>query len=462
MSSSHLATLSQRRGAVAPLTILSLGLLIGVAALVIDGGTLMEARRHVQAAADAAALAGASDLYANWNTNQGVDLGDTAMSSAQATASANGFTDGVQSIVTVRTCHTSPPTYLGGPNAGQTIPPGYIEVTIQYNAPHLFSGVFGAGTSPVRARAVARGRGAPLQQNGLIALSLNAAGALNVVGLSRITVNGGIQINSNNAQALQVNGSTQITATQFILNSAIGGQGGGWGLLGSLFSLLFGPNGSAPTIITAPPAPDPLRYLLPPPPPPSLAPNPVWSGNTVHFYPGSYNRGIQVSGGSLLTPITVQLHGNSDGTPGIYYLNGKGLQANGYVNITTASDATAGIMIYNNWSNATTDIINVNGNGSINIIPPLSGPYRGLGIFQRRGTSSTTPGPAVTIKGNATLNTGTIYAAHASVSVSGNALVNTIGGQIIADTIVVSGNGTLTINPNIQPIANQRLLGLVE
>src|SRR5579884_3326431 len=97
-----------RRGTVAPLTILSLGLLIGVAALVIDGGTLMEARRHVQAAADAAALAGASDLYANWNTNQGVDLGDTAMSSAQATASANGFTDGVQSIVTVRTCHTSP------------------------------------------------------------------------------------------------------------------------------------------------------------------------------------------------------------------------------------------------------------------------------------------------------------------------------------------------------------------
>src|SRR5579871_2781951 len=112
---------SRRGGSVTPLAVLSLTLLVSVVALVVDGGSLMEERRH-----------------------------------AQATADANGFTnDGVQSVVTV---NVSPQNYQGGPNAGSALPPGYVEVIVQYNASRTFSGIFGPGTIPVCGRAVARGR----------------------------------------------------------------------------------------------------------------------------------------------------------------------------------------------------------------------------------------------------------------------------------------------------------------
>src|SRR5579885_3452680 len=233
-----------RRSAVAPLTILCLALLVGVAALVIDGGTLMEARRHVQAAADAAALAGADDLYSHYLSNQGIDVGGTAQASALATASANGFTnDGVHSTVTVS---TSPQTYQSGPNAGKTIPAGYIEVVIQYNASHLFSGVFGSGTSAVRARAVARGRCAALSSNGVLALNLNVSAALKVASTGGLTVNGGIQVNSSSSSALQVTTTGKVTASRFVLNPATGG------LLTSILSILSGSGGSSPTVATSP------------------------------------------------------------------------------------------------------------------------------------------------------------------------------------------------------------------
>src|SRR5579872_78215 len=90
---------SRRGGSVTPLAVLSLTLLVSVVALVVDGGSLMEERRHAQATADAAALAAAADLYANYGTNGGADPKSTAAASAQAIANANGFTnDGVQSV----------------------------------------------------------------------------------------------------------------------------------------------------------------------------------------------------------------------------------------------------------------------------------------------------------------------------------------------------------------------------
>jgi Flp pilus assembly protein TadG len=461
--------LQLRRGTVAPLTILCLGLLVGVTALVIDGGTLMEARRHVQAAADAAALAGAEDLYANYLSNQGYDYSGTAQNSALTTASANGFTSGDQSIVTatVRTSPTSSQTYQGGPNAGQTIPPGYIEVTIQYNAFHLFSGVFGCGSSPIRARAVARGQCSPLNSPGVMALNLGASGALNVAGAGGLTVSGGIQVNSNSKSGLQA--ASNVTATQFILNPAMAGSGGGGGgllgavlsLLGSILSLLFGPGGTAANVVTSPPAPDPLRFL-PPPDPATLKTQPYTNlnitGGNWELHPGVYNGGIRISG--FGTQVT--LHTNSGDTPGIYYLNGQnGFQVTEWATVKTASGETAGILIYNNWNNSS-DTIYVNTFGSLSLFPAATGLYRGLSIFQKRGTPSDVV-PPVTLSTLSGCNwTGTIYAARASVSLSAYLGTNVMGGQVIADTVSTGGLATVNINPGAYPAANQRQLGLVE
>ena len=96
-------------------------LLVSMVALVVDGGSLMEERRHAQAIADASALAAAADLYTNYGTNSGADPKGSAAASAQAIANANGFTnDGVQSVVTV---NLSPQNYQGGPNVGSALPP---------------------------------------------------------------------------------------------------------------------------------------------------------------------------------------------------------------------------------------------------------------------------------------------------------------------------------------------------
>lgn len=458
MSSSYNVVVSGRSGAVAPLTVVCLALLVSMVALVIDGGTLMESRRSIQAAVDAAALAGADDLYLNYPLYQGIDANGTASTSAQQTASANGFT-GPNSTVTISTAGQ---TYQGGPNVGQTIPPGYIEVIIQYNAARLFSGIFGSGVTPVSARAVARGRCAPINiNNGLLALSLNLSAALNVSSTASVLaspggvkVKGGIQVNSSNSQSIAASGNVQLSTSQLTINPASTGLLSG--ILSLVTNLLAGP---PPTPKTSPSIPDPLRYLSPPNTTPLLTrgTNLSISSGIVSLYPGIYNGGIRVSGTAI-----VILHANSDGTPGIYYLNGQnGLQITSGATVKTASGETAGIMLYNNWSDSN-DAISVSGSGSLSIIPPASGVYRGLSIFQKRGTPSSLA-PTLTLGGTGNISlAGTIYAAHAGVSLSGNSTFNTMGGQIIADSIKVSGSVQLNIDPGSYPTANQRILGLVE
>ena len=147
---------STRRGMVAAQVVLSLSVLMAMLAVVADGGLLLVERRHAQATADAAALAAACDLYANWNpTNLGTDPSGTALASALDVASTNGYTnDGTTSTVAV---NISPEKYSGGPNDGTILPPGYVEATVTWYQQRFFSGIFGSGTIPVSARAVARG-----------------------------------------------------------------------------------------------------------------------------------------------------------------------------------------------------------------------------------------------------------------------------------------------------------------
>src|SRR5438105_3389553 len=83
---------SQRRpGKVVVLVALLLTGLVGVAAIAVDGGLLQDERRRAQAAADAAAMAAAEDLYTNYLTYYGVDTPTkTAYHSALDNAAANG------------------------------------------------------------------------------------------------------------------------------------------------------------------------------------------------------------------------------------------------------------------------------------------------------------------------------------------------------------------------------------
>lgn len=453
-----------RGGSVTPLAVLCVALLLALVALVVDSGTLIEERRHVQATADAAALAAADDLFANFNTNHGTDPNGTAQASALATAAVNGFNnDGVQSIVTI---NVSPNNYQGGPNAGKPLPAGYAEVIVQYNAARLFSGVFGSGAIPVRGRAVARGLWGPVS-NKMLALNVTAPVGVGVSGYANVNVNGGLLVNSNSSTAVTVAPTASLTASSVSLN---GGGGGLLGLVGSLLGGLLGLLGlggggggssSPPPINYGLPAPDPLRSLPPPSPAQlGLATQSTTTlniaGGAVNLYPGVYNGGINISQGANVT-----LHANADGTPGIYFLQGGGLNVSGPSRLTMVAGNTAGVMIYNDWQSSS-DAINFKGSGSLVLAPPSNGVYQGLTIFQKRG-SLTNPAPTLTILGSGNVNiTGTIYVAYGNVTLKGLGGINNMGGQIISNTVSASGSGTINVNPNGQPTANTRSLGLVE
>src|SRR4029453_8879185 len=81
--------------------------LLSILALSLDGGLVLDKRRQAQAAADAAAIAGASELFKSWFSNKGLDEGTkrgtgpaagTIAEFPKEVAAAKGFEDGVNGV----------------------------------------------------------------------------------------------------------------------------------------------------------------------------------------------------------------------------------------------------------------------------------------------------------------------------------------------------------------------------
>ncbi len=145
------------------------------------------------------------------------------------------------------------------------------------------------------------------------------------------------------------------------------------------------------------------------------------SGNSsATIYPGIYSQ-ISVSGNAKLT-----MNG------GTYIVEGGGFTVSGNASVTGS-----GVLIVNGGSKypnsgGTYGAISLSGNGSYHLSPPTSDTYAGIVIFQSRDNSK-----AITLSGNASSMTGTVYAPAAQLSESGNAQLNA---AIIADTMTASGN----------------------
>src|SRR5262245_57107956 len=115
-----------RRGMIAAFVAVMLTVLVGVAALAVDGGLLQDNRRRVQAGADAAALAAASVLFQNYRTLTVLqpDPGSKAADAARDVAKRNGYpNDHITADVTV---NIPPKT---GPFTGKL---AYVEVVVTY------------------------------------------------------------------------------------------------------------------------------------------------------------------------------------------------------------------------------------------------------------------------------------------------------------------------------------------
>jgi hypothetical protein len=442
---------------VVPIVAILLAILLGFAAIALDGGVMVDRRRHVRATADAAALAAATDLYQNYRTNAGTDPGGTAAASALAVAKANGYTnDGTQSTVTVNI----PPT--SGDHVGQA---GYVEVIIQYNQTRYFSTVYGSSTIAVRGRAVARGIWSPFK-DGIMVLDPSVASALTAGGGGGFTLNNAnVIVDSNNSTSVS-NNSTG--ATLSVANGAFylsGGISNNTTLKGTVYynqrptpdPLAYLPEPSLPsTILTAkglkPSDPSVGGYLS------ALNIDPATVNGSVYVLePGRYDKLPSFTNGDVV--ILKQASTNS--ADGIYYLNGAGFTSNGAtIAMDPTGNTTGGVMLFNNPTNTSNSQgISING-GNVTLSPPTSGLYQGIEMFQERSSSMT-----LQIAGQGGMNiSGTLYAASALLKITGSSssTVDVIGSQYISDTLQLGGNGLININWSPQGTARQRLLGLVE
>jgi len=413
--------------------------MLAVIALSLDGGLLLDKRRKVQAAADAAALAGASELYKSWFSNKGLDEGPKRGTGPEAGAIAtfvkdiakeNGFEDGVDG--TTVEVHI-PPT--SGPFTGVL---GHCEVKISCEQKRYFSRVFGPTDNvPIGARAVARGQDSTIN-NGIIVLNPTLKGSFSTGGGGTVTVGGsaGVIVDSNNSEAMIANGGGTVTAPYYDVTGVSGWSTPGGGSFGGTIN-----SGVEPT-------PDPLRNL----------PTPTTAGmvtrstkklsyssaTNITLKPGLYIGGIAVSG-----------KGNITLESGIYYMQG-GFSFGGQGTLTGYN-----VLIYND-PQSNSDTISLSGGGAITLTPMDTGPYQGICLFQSR-TSTYQPVCSVTGSGAAPLSiTGTFYIPKANLNVTGNGTQDTIGSQYISDTLTLGGNGHFNVDWSPTLVPGIREVWLVE
>ena len=279
---------------------------------------------------------------------------------------------------------------------------------------------------------------------GLLVLDPSSPAALAVTGNGGVVVNncGAVVVDSTSPSAAIITGNGGVSAVDI---DVTGG------------AITTGHGSFSSPIGHEMPTADPIALPLPVAPAASF-PAVFYSGKaTLTLSPGTYVGGIHDSG-----------QGNIVLLPGIYYLQGGGLQVTG-----KGSLSGAGVMIVNAPGNTSGNIC-FNGQGNITLSAPTPGSlpsvyaaYQGITIFQDPGSSLPI---SITGNGSVTMD-GALYAPDAPMFITGNGGLtdSTDTTAPIAEVIVydaaITGNGSLVINadaPASNPPLNTPLPGAVQ
>jgi Flp pilus assembly protein TadG len=417
-------------GQTAVILVLGFTVLAGCLGLAIDTGLFFVAKRNVQIAADAAAVAGALDYKYNATVS-------TAQSTGQAAATANGVTNGTNGAsVTINV----PPA--NGPYAGTT---GFVEAIVSEPASTYFFKMLKLGSVTVSARAVA-GSG---NVSGCVWALAKSGTDVSVTGSGSFSAsNCTLYDDSSSSNALTLTGSGSISAKNIAIVGSYKDTGSG----------SIHPN--PPTTGIAPAA-DPLANI----PTPTVSTGTCSSNCTKSFSgssnnsigPGTYNSISNTGSGTLtLTPGNYIINGNLSNTgsgnlvlgagnytiTGSFTTSGSGALTLGAGNYTvqgnlslTGSGALTGIGVtfFTQGSTAVT------GSGSMDLEAPTSGTYDGVMFFQDRSDTQTM---SLTGSGGATFK-GIVYAAAAPVTLTGSGSWN-IDADFITDSITLTGSGSIS------------------
>ncbi|MQA00244.1 MAG: hypothetical protein GEU80_13120 [Dehalococcoidia bacterium] len=408
--------LQREHGQIAPLMAVALTLFALFGIVAIDIAMLYDERAEAQTSVDLAALAAAQELPVSPLL---------AVAQAEDYLRRNGWDlEDPEVTITVNVLGTD-----------------QVEVVAQHHQAPLFGAFLGL-TYDVGARAVAERTVQGGGNYAILVLDETACQAFYMSGNGEVVIeNGGIMVNSSCASsAVRAQGNSDVITDLFHLFHQ-----GGVQIIGNA---------------DLDPMPSPVMQRVADPlagvAPPDLATLGISpdSGGT----PGSPStRTVNGNGSHTLRPGVyyggLDLGANTDVTlePGIYALAGGGLRTNGNTDVFGE-----GVMIYNTEWDGSCGEIHLNGNAA----PHLSGyehaPYEGITFWQDAACTET-----MTHNGNADTVGGVIYLPTARYSLNGNGDMGPL--QIIADTVVISGNGDLEMcYEEFVEIASEEVLRLVQ
>jgi hypothetical protein len=425
---------------------LALTMLLGLAGLGVDMGVLRYERRLQQTAADAAAVAAASNIaYTGWQAG------------GQNAATASGYTDGSGNnasqctdtavVGTICVEVDSPPKDVTV--NGQIVPGGphktdanYAQAIVAVVQPTYFMRIFNMPQRTVIARAVATSvsGGGPLT-GCLYTLDPPAAS------IEGVNINGSATLNAptcgiaDNGNYNTQGNALVVTANTFGVSGDANQSGPG-----GTVTCTSGQN-PCPTY-GMPAAADPLAYLTPPCSPCTVNtadPNISGAGNFT-LNPGVYPS-ISISGtGNNKTPdVTFN--------PGIYVVTGGTFSLTG-----NSSLIGSGVMFY--FTNGAT--INATGGGNkldIQFSPMTTGQYKGI-LFYEDPADTASP----SLGGdNKSFFDGILYFPKKNLTFFGN---NTsyATGMVVAGAITLSGNptvnfqGTAALPPGVTIVSSAHLV----
>jgi hypothetical protein len=391
-----------------PLIAVTLIGILGLMALAIDGGSLQRHRRLAQNAADAAAQAGASEIFRTYT--------DTSIvfPAARLEATRNGYTRGTAGANVIVTTPTSPDTYTGSQ---------YVKVVIEDTVGNTFAGIIGRSKVVVKARAW----GGIISPSSVCVAVLepSAADALLMETGADMSGTGNckVQVNSTANGALDVGSGSVLTATSISVTGTKTGSGT-----------------VSPAALTGQPAiPDPLASLVTPSYSTTCLATNLHVNNTATLDPGTYcsnssgTAALWLDGGSG-DVITLR--------PGLYVMQGGGLRMSHQGSITGTG---VSFLNTNGPGNnaAALGIFNLETGVTVNLSAMTSGNLSGILFYLDRTAGNATTRALVNqfqTAGSSTL-TGTIYLPTQPVWFHTGATTLVTGG-LVAKTVRISQTNT--------------------
>jgi Flp pilus assembly protein TadG len=415
------------------LTALALVVLMGFAGLAIDMGVMRYDKRLQQTAADAAAIAGAS------NQSFGESIAGVA-AGAQDAATRVGYTDNGGGQVSNCTgaavgticveANNPPKTGPHGCNGG-TCDSNYVEALVAVVHPTYFMKILGINKETITARAVAASLGGGDGNGCLYTLNPPSSGAEEGIG-------GTGTLNASTCAIVDdgdYDGKVPIvTADTFAVAGSANGK-----------SATCTAAGPCPTYST-PAASDPLSQLTPP--------CTSCSGGTAINVPGGgisgCNPGCTFSGGTYTispgTYCSITIHGAASDqvvfSPGVYIIDGSTPACNSLKIPGDDTISGTGVTFY--FTNSST--LKMGGTPTMNLTAPdSSGTYPGILMYQDPADTDTGPGPNKGPRlGGAdnSLFKGALYFPKDQLTISGSTT-----GAGIKVGIVVANSLLLNVNP---------------